>query len=210
MTADDKPAFARLLTDALAFYRQDVSAFTLTVWWAACEAFDMEQVRKGLTAHALDPERGQFAPKPADLMRVLHGTQADRSLVAWGKLMDAIRAVGAWRSVVFDDGAIHAAIEDMGGWPKVCRSGLDELPFLQRRFCELHRSYSMRADGVFPGILIGDAEATNRHAGQPVEPPVLVGDAALAMEVRRIGVVGPKTPMVLAGMLPQLRRLEAA
>jgi hypothetical protein len=52
-------------------------------------------------------------PKPADIVRNLQGTASDRSLIAWGKLLEAMRRVGAYRSVAFDDGAIHAAVEDM-------------------------------------------------------------------------------------------------
>ena len=59
-----------------------------------------------------------------------------------------MQRVGAYRSVAFDDGAIHAAIEDMGGWPAVCRGKADELPFLQKRFTDLHRAYSSRPEFV--------------------------------------------------------------
>ena len=34
-------------------------------------------VGKALTAHATDPDHGQFAPKPADIVRKIQGTQAD-------------------------------------------------------------------------------------------------------------------------------------
>ena len=43
MKPTDKPAFAQLLTDALAFYRQDVSTFALGVWWQACDGFDLDR-----------------------------------------------------------------------------------------------------------------------------------------------------------------------
>jgi hypothetical protein len=208
--APDKPAFVRLLTDALAFYRQDVSTFAIGVWWAACEGFELEQVTKALTAHALDPERGQFAPKPADLVRILHGTLADRSLIAWGKVLDAIRRVGAYMSVVFDDGAIHAAVDDMGGWPKVCRSSMDELPFLQKRFCELHRVYSQRPDHPYPARLVGQCESMNRHAGQPVAPPMLVGDPRRAAQVQQLGVTGSKTLITAADAVPEIPRIGRA
>ena len=196
MQATDKTEFAALIADALAFYRQSASAFALSVWWQACQGFDLEQVRKALTAHAMDPERGKFAPMPSDMVRVLRGTQTDRSLLAWGKVLDAIHGVGAYQSVVFDDAAIHCAIEDMGGWPAICRSQTDELPHLQRRFCELHRAYAVRPDHPFPARLIGDFEAANRHAGKDVAPPVLVGDAARAQAVMLGGAAGNKTPMV--------------
>lgn len=108
--------FSQLITDVLAFYRQDVSGFALQVWWQACANFELEQVTKALTAHAMDAERGQFAPKPADLVRQLAGTATDRAMLAWGKVHDAMGRVGAYQDVVFDDAVIHAVVEDLGGF----------------------------------------------------------------------------------------------
>lgn len=193
MKAEDKPRFAQLLTDALAFWRQDVSTFAITVWWEACKPFEFEQVSKALSAHAVCPERGRFAPMPSDVVRVLQGTMVDRSLIAWGKLLDAMQRVGAYESVVFDDGAIHAAVEDMGGWTATCRSRAEELPHLQRRFCELHRAYSARPDVPYPPKLIGEAESQNRLAGKRVSAPKLVGDPIKAQKVMSLGVSGGKT-----------------
>jgi len=208
----EKPAFVELLTQALGFYGQAVSPFAVGVWWQACQGVELAQVRRALTAHAMDPDRGQFAPKPADIVRQLRGTQADRSLIAWGKVMDAMSRVGAYRSVAFDDGAIHAAIEDMGGWPTVCRSEVDELPFMQRRFCDLHRAYSLRPDASWPARLVGEHEAANRLAGHGVEAPMLVGDADAARKVMQAGVSGSKTAITAGDAAPVIRRIgsEAA
>ncbi len=210
MNIDDKGAFSELLTQALGFYGQTVSPFALGVWWQACQGVDLAQVRRALTAHAMDPDRGQWAPKPADIVRQLKGTQADRSLIAWGKVMDAVKRVGAYRSVVFDDGAIHAAIEDMGGWPNVCRTKEDELPFLQRRFTDLHRAYSMRPDVSFPGRLMGEHEAQNRQLGFKVQAPLLVGDPEKAAQVAALGCDGAKTTITASDAMPDsIKRIGA-
>lgn len=189
MQASDKASFQKLLTDVMAFYRQDVSTFALSVWWQACESFDIEQVRKAMTAHAMDPEHGKFAPKPADVIRQLQGTHTDRALVAWGKVHDAMGRVGAYRSVVFDDPAIHAAIVDMGGWPALCRSDVDALPFTQKRFCELYRSYSARPGHGHPPKLLGDHDIANSAKGFQGSPPALVGDPKRALAVLEGGSV---------------------
>ena len=198
MQPSDRPDFKALLTEAMAFYRQDVTTFSLGVWWAACERFDMEQVRKAMTAHALDPDRGQFVPKPADIVRQLQGTSTDRSLMAWSKVMEAAQRVGAWRSVVFDDPAIHAAITDLGGWPTVCRGEIDELPFLQKRFCDAHRAYAQRPGFAYPPRLVGNHEEINGLTGHDSQPCMLVGDEAKARAVLAAGTAGPRTPMVSA------------
>jgi hypothetical protein len=185
--ASDRADFRKLLTAALSFYRQDVTQFALDVWWATCERFDLEQVRKALTAHAMDPERGQFPPKPADVVRALQGTHGDRALLAWSKAYEAIQRVGAYKSVVFDDPAIHAAIEDMGGWPALCASTVDELPFLQKRFCDTYRAYALRPGHAYATRLIGRAEAENGVKGYAAPSPVLIGDAAKCAAVEAGG-----------------------
>lgn len=191
----DMPAFSELLTDAMAFYRQDVSSFALSVWWSACERYSLEQFRKALTAHAMDAERGQFAPKPADIVRHLEGTATDRSMLAWGKVLDAMQSVGAYSDVVFDDPAIHAVIEDLGGWPKVCRGQVKDLGYLQHRFCEAHRAYSGRGQFDYPRLLAGDRSPDEmyRRRGLPPPKPAVVGSRERARQVYLGGVSGGKT-----------------
>ncbi len=165
MTHDDKPDFLALLTGALSFYRQDVSEFAVSVWWEACKGYSIEQVRKALTAHAMDPERGRFPPMPADIVKALHGTQTDRSLMAWGVVLGAISRCGMYGSPDFQDPATVAAILDIGGWPAVCQTEIDGLPHLQRRFCASQRAYTARPDMVEPTRLVGLHEATNSLRG---------------------------------------------
>lgn len=176
MLPTEKPAFITLLTDVLGYYRQPVSEFTFSIWWQASQPFSLEQVSKALTAHATDPDKGQFAPKVADLVRILAGTKTDRSLLAWGRVHDAMSEVGAYRDVDFGDGAIHAAITDMGGWPKMCRTELAELSYLQHRFCESYRAYQTAGTTDQPA-LIGDRSPDQLYLkrGMKVPEPIRIG-----------------------------------
>lgn len=210
MAPHEKPEFVELLTQALGFYGQAVSPFAMGVWWQACKGFELADVARALTAHAMDPDRGQFAPKPADLVRVLRGTSADRSLIAWGKVLDAMQRVGAYRTVVFDDSAIHAAVADMGGWPAICRGNADELQFTQKRFCDLHKAYSARPDAAYPARLLGEHDLANRLAGHASAAPTLVGDPQRAQGVERLGCDGPKTAITAADALPAIKRIWGA
>lgn len=195
MRANQSQEFRELLANALSFYRQDVTPFMLDVWWQACQGFDLEQVRKALTAHAMDPDRGQFAPKPADIVRQLGGTATDRALMAWGKVLDAMQSVGAYSDVVFDDPAIHAVVEDLGGWPKVCRGQVKDLGYLQHRFCDAHRAYAGRGQFDYPRLLAGDRSPDEmyRRRGLPPPKPAVVGSRERARQVYLGGVSGGKT-----------------
>lgn len=176
MTENQSAEFSKLVTDVLAYYRQDTSPFALGVWWAGCAPFSFGQVKQALQNHATDPDKGQFAPKVADLVRILGGTKTDRSLMAWGRVHDAMSDVGAYRDVDFGDDAIHAAVTDMGGWPKMCRYPLSEMGYLQHRFCESYRAYQT-AGTAKTAALMGDRSPDEMYLqrGRPVPEPVLIG-----------------------------------
>ncbi|MBN9410852.1 MAG: hypothetical protein J0H69_17035 [Burkholderiales bacterium] len=195
MQATDKPALVALVTDALAYYRQPVSEFTLQVWVQACQPFTLEQVQKAMTAHATDPEHGQFAPKVADIVRILQGTHTDRAQLAWGKALEAMSSVDAYTDVIFDDPAIHACIEDLGGWPKVCRTDIKELSHLQHRFCLSHKAYTGRGQFEYPRRLAGDRSPDSEYEkkGLKLPRPALIGDEAKCRAVYQGGNVAGKT-----------------
>jgi hypothetical protein len=195
MNPNEQAAFTKLVTDVHAYYRQPVSEFTLGVWMQACQPFALEQLQKSFTRHATDPDKGQFCPKVADIIRILQGTHTDRAALAWGKALEAMSAVGAYTDVVFDDPAIHAVIQDLGGWVKVCRTDIKELGFMQHRFCEAHRAYTGRGTFDYPRKLMGDRSPDDMYErrGLPAPRPALVGDPERAKLVYQGGGMGGKT-----------------
>jgi hypothetical protein len=113
-------------------------------------------------------------------------------------------AVGAYTDVVFDDPAIHAAVEDCGGWPKMCRTELKELSFLQHRFCESHKAYTGRGTFAYPRRLMGDRSPDAMYAkrGLPPPKPAVIGYVARARLVYDGGGNAGKTAITF-------QRLEA-
>jgi hypothetical protein len=178
MNTIERADLGTLVSDVLAYYGKPTSEFTLGVWWNACKPFSLEQVRKALTAHATDAERGQFPPKVADVVRILAGTVTDRAALAWGKTHEAMAVVGAYQDAVFDDPAIHAAVEDCGGWPKMCRTDLKELSYLQHRFCAAYKAYAERGTFDYPRRLGGDRSPDSEYEKKrlPLPRPAFVGD----------------------------------
>ncbi|SFB74460.1 hypothetical protein SAMN05216344_102194 [Polaromonas sp. OV174] len=201
MQPSEQTGLIKLVTDVHAYYRQPVSEFVLQVWSQACQPFTLEEVSKAMTAHVTDAERGVFAPKVADVVRVLAGTTTDRAALAWGKVLGAMSAVGAYSDVVFDDPAIHAAIEDLGGWVKVCRGETDELSYLQHRFCQSHKAYTGRGTFDYQRRLVGDRSPDQDYVrkGLPVPSPALVGDQTAARLVYEQGSKAAKTTITFAG-----------
>ena len=199
MTPEDRQRFAELIADVLGFYGQKVSQFGLGVWWQACQPFEFQAVQRALGRHAMDPERGQFAPKPADLVRQMQGTPTDRAAKAWSVVLDACSRVGAYSDVVFDDPIVHAVVEDLGGWPSLCRTDASQLSYTQHRFLTAYGAYVHRDDlGAYPRRLIGDRspDAVYEQRGLPPPRPVLIGNTAQALQVMAGGSASPRHRLV--------------
>jgi len=188
MLPTDRPAFSALLTGCLqALYEKPVTPLLLDVWFAALSAYPLADISSALSRHVIDPDHGQFPPKPADVVRLIDGGGDGKALAAWSKVDKALRHVGGWRSVCFDDPLIHACIADMGGWITLCETKTDELPFRQQEFAKRYRALMLAPARAYPPRLIGRAEAGNALNGYPVEPPLLLGDPHKAARVRMSG-----------------------
>lgn len=196
MHPTDRKDFGLLIAGVYAYHRQPCSDMLIGMYWRGCQRWDMEQVRSALDQLTCDAELGKFPPKISDLTRVLEGTHTDRAQLAWGKCLDAMSRVGAYTDVIFDDPAIHAAVEDLGGWPKMCRTETKGLSYLQHRFCESHKAYTGR-NGAFdyPRRLAGDRSPDHEfeRKGLDLPRPALVGNAEACKRVFHGGSTGGKT-----------------
>ena len=72
MVQEDRPAFAELLAATFEVYSNaTLTPNAVAIWWAALERYPLEAVRGALSAHLTNPDRGRFAPKPADIIAAL-------------------------------------------------------------------------------------------------------------------------------------------
>lgn len=215
MLQTDKKDFALLIAGVYAYHRQPCSDALIAMYWRGCQQWDYEQVVKAVDALTRDAEAGKFPPKIGDLTRALQGTHTDRAQLAWGKALEAMSSVGAYTDVVFDDPAIHAAIEDLGGWPKVCRSETKELSYLQHRFCESHKAYTGRGQFEYPRRLAGDRSPDSEYEKKGLKPPrpALVGNPEVCRQVYLGGNAAGKTaityqPLASLALDGVMKRIE--
>ena len=185
MLAAEKKDFAIYVSDVMAFYAQPVSNFIIDVWWNACEKYDFDKIKKAFNLHVLDPDRGRFYPKPGDIVQKIEGTISDRSVLAFGKVFSAIKRVGQYRNLIFDEAAIHAAIEDMGGWPKLCAIEEKNISFFQHQFTESYQAYAQKDFFYYPPVIIGIVGSEVEFKKKNIKPPepVIIGDAKKARKV---------------------------
>lgn len=190
MNNDDqtRKAFAGAIGAAyIATGKEAPTPSVLRLFWEVLKGYDLADVQRAVMAHMSDPDAGQFAPKPADLIRIIDGDTKTRSAIAWAKVDNAIRRVGQYASVIFDDPLIHATVSDMGGWTELCRVMTDELPFKASEFDNRYRAYCKQPPAGYPRQLAGVIATENGAKGFDAEPPVLIGDSDKAKEVYRLG-----------------------
>lgn len=192
MNNNEMEDFAEIWTAAYAVYGKTVSDPMLDVVFNALSSYNLRDIRTGLSGHIKNPDTGQFPPKPSDVIKHISGNSQSAAGEAWAKVDYAIRCVGNYRSVVFDDPKIHAAIERLGGWVKVAMTQNDEYPFLQNHFLKLYQGFTVQPPETFPRKLLGTCEHQNSAAsgflrGRANDEPALIGDPQKAREVYQGG-----------------------
>jgi hypothetical protein len=193
--------FITLLTGISDYYGKELSAGVIGLYWQGLRQYDLEGVEKALWAHTQNPDTGQWMPKIADVTKMLQGRTSDQAAIAWSKVDGAVRLVGGYMDVVFDDALIHRVLFDMGGWLQITGKTDNDWPFLAREFENRYRGYRMRGElPDYPPVLIGTANAQNGKEGFSQQfKPVLIGDQAAAARVMSGGTTAPLIAMRPAG-----------
>lgn len=194
MNQDDSIRFAVALVALAEYYGRDLSEGVIGLYQQGLQGYDIDAIERAIGAHLQNPDSGQWMPKIADIVRMIEGTTQDAAALAWAKVMRAVGSVGQYQSLAFDDPVIHLVIDDLGGWPGLCQTTEDELPFLAKRFETNYRAYRRRANDIppHPRYLVGVSEISNGAAGHRSDPPRLVGDQEKAKRVMLGGSSAPR------------------
>jgi len=127
-----------------------------TVWYQLVSDLTAEQFQAGIletlrtnTFAGLPPigliRQNAIGKQPAE---------QDRSLLAWDRVLEAIREHGGYQTVQFDDLAIHAAIRSCGGWVALCEQETEQMiTWTKKAFCDAYRAH------IASGILTAAAAA---------------------------------------------------
>lgn len=186
MDKNDMVAFTNALTNALALQRKSCSAEDVVFWFKALASYDLTDVCQAITAHVRDPDEGKYPIKPADVIRRIDGSGDARALRGWSLVERAMRSIGPWQSVAFDDPCIHLVIVDMGGWSRLCETRDPDMPFVRQEFVRRYRAALTHPPALeeVPRALPG--------LGSVNASPRLVGDPNRALTVWRSGASAPQ------------------
>lgn len=187
MESAEREPFVKMLIAAAELYDKQLSDVLVKIYWKALQQYPLLDVIKAFELHFEDPDGGQFMPKPADIVRVIKGNSQSQSLLAWSKVEESIRLLGPYHSVVFDDELIHAVLQEMGGWIKLCQSTQKEFPFIAKEFQTRYASYRHNKPNSFPKTLTGLTNHQNALGGYESELPYLIGDTQKAQKVLEQG-----------------------
>jgi len=182
--------FCELLDTVAEQYGKTMTMSLKMLYWQGLHDVDFEAVRESLFRHIRNTDKdGDFMPKVSNIRKMIEGSTEDSSLVAWAKVDKALRHVGTYQSVVFDDPIIHRVVYDMGGWIQFGTKTDDEWPFVGKEFQTRYRGFKSR--GIVPEYqsrLIGMAEAHNSKEGYMIDPPKLIGNVEIAEKVMNKGL----------------------
>lgn len=199
MQANDRMRFATLLTGIADYYGKTLAPAVIGLYWQGLQQYDIAAVEKALWEHTQNPDNGQFMPKIADVTRSLQGRTTDQASLAWSKVDSAIRRVGTWSDVVFDDPIIHRVIADMGGWIHFGTISDEEWVFTCNQFRTRYQGYKLRGEiPEYQPILIGISNAYNGKEGFCMQPPMLIGDEKKTEQVMLSGTSEQLIQMRLA------------
>jgi len=145
MTDHDRARLVQTLLGVYAYYGdRELSEVVIDIWLADLSGHDIAAIEHAFVRHRRDPQRGQWLPKTADILRLLQPDERELALVAWAAVLDQVRAVGSYGRPQLD-AASRPALDAVGGWGSLCRAQDQELPHLQRRFCEAFGTFDARA-----------------------------------------------------------------
>ena len=189
MTPSDMPKFAQLMYGLSEYYGKKLSDQVIDLYWRSLLVHDYADVNAAATRHMADPDNGQFMPKVADFKRHIGGSKQTQAMIAWTKVDKAVRQVGPWKSVCFDDPIINRVLLDMGGWISMCDTPSEkDLEFKMHEFGKRYQGYVLQGGASeYPKQLNGHVSATNAKNGHGEPEAILLGNPRKAKLVNEQG-----------------------
>lgn len=171
-------------------FDREISKNLSNLYWIALNQFTDEQCESAFKQASVSCK---FFPKPAELIELINGPKGnidDIAMVQANAVINAMKNVGAYKSVVFDDPITMAVIQQgYGGWQKMCAdSNEDQNKWFRMEFAKIYKAYSSQ-NVTLSGKLIGIHETENLELGYNDHIPetVLIGDPGKAKQIMHSG-----------------------
>ena len=153
---------------------KSVTPETFAIWEIGLAGIELAAIKRAVE---LWVKRSRFMPTPADIREMAGEIRPDdRAQQAWIIVERAVRRVGAYKTVSFDDIAINATLRSLGGWVRVCETeGVEFDTHLRREFMKTYASLCSSGVGQEHGApLPGILDRENAKTGYPAQPPLKI------------------------------------
>jgi len=190
MTDDDKKLFLEGLTFLAESFNRRVSSLLLETYWQCLRPYPLTKVKTAMADILTNPDREIWGmPIPSELISLIQGDSRQFAQNAWTQVVHAIKTIGRYDSVVFDNAIIHCVIRDLGGWIYLCHQPERALPSLRENFIKRFQKYHANPSVHYPCVLKGVSEHDNDARGfsHNKPDPILVGDPQRALTVYKSG-----------------------
>jgi hypothetical protein len=182
MTLQEQANVTKALGTLAVVLGEDISGDRLEAYLAVLDDLNGAAIERAVGALA---KTARFFPKPAEIRELIVGAPGDTALKAWTDLQCAYRRAGYWTSVLFEDGAIAAAVEYVFGTWALCSEQLnllspEMLRAKQKEFFDAYRR-AVREGKTSPKYLRGFCEIQNLETVGKWErgQPVTIGDRTI-------------------------------
>lgn len=122
MTSDDGESLFSVLDLIAEVYQRNVSAEHKALFFRILQRFDFPAVVSAFDTFMGTPDYGKYGfPKPAQIVEIIEGSEADRESGAFMTLTRAVERIGVWKSVIVEDPVLaDAVVAVYGGWVQAC------------------------------------------------------------------------------------------
>lgn len=167
-----KEKFSELLAILGEIFDKSISTSLAKIYFDALKSFSDEMIKEAFNKASLTLK---FFPKPVELIEIIQGDKNEKAITAWEKFYHAIGRVGPYRSVQFDDQAIHSTVELMGGWVDSGKWSVNEMKWKQKDFLAIYPVMAKKKN--HPDHLGGISEMDNIKKGMlnDIPKPVFIG-----------------------------------
>ena len=173
----DKNLFNRFMAGIGETFDKEISEILLDIYWSVLERFSDEQCKEAFNKAIVSCK---FFPKPVEIIELISdgpGKLDDRAELQASEVIWAVKHIGHYQSVRFDDPVTMAVIQQCyGGWIQLC-SELKEEKWFRKDFVRYYRAYHNQGI-AFNGYLTGFIESENTMRGydQHIPEPLLVSE----------------------------------
>jgi len=177
MDSSNKKEFAQTISAVGEMYDKKISTSLMRMYFESLIDYSIDNIKKGLSNHSLDPKHGTFFPKPADIVRNIDGgrqTQEDRAMIAWMEIEAAVSRVGAYGVLDIEDKKALLAVKNMGSWKQLCHTDRDKMSFKRQEFVKNYNALSNTPVENLPKNLLGIGEFNNQKALTNDQPEKLL------------------------------------